>query len=359
MGTPLTSIMADRGHDVVVTSRKSRSSDRQNVRYVQGNAKDYEFIKKETEAEGYDAIVDFMSYNTAEFAKRYEWMLNHTSQYIFISSARVFAECKGRIKENSPRLLDVCTDEEYLKTDEYGLSKARQEDMLNNSGRTNWTIIRPSITYNDYRLQMGAFDKEGWLYRALHGRSIVISKDVADKKTAMTHGADLTRVLANMVGDKRTLGKAFNIATEKAYTWTEILNFYLEVLEQVMGRRPSVFVGEQSVKMRDGSKYQVKYARAVNRSFDATAIRPFADPDTFTDPKAGLQESLRNFLKAPRFDAINWRHEAWNDRECGERTPLSEIRGCTAKVEYLSYRYNVTLPYRALCKVKRIVKRLR
>ena len=357
MGTPLTSIMADRGHDVVVTSRKSRSSDRQNVRYVQGNAKDYEFIKKETEAEGYDAIVDFMSYNTAEFAKRYEWMLNHTSQYIFISSARVFAECKGRIKENSPRLLDVCTDEEYLKTDEYGLSKARQEDMLNNSGRTNWTIIRPSITYNDYRLQMGAFDKEGWLYRALHGRSIVISKDVADKKTAMTHGADLTRVLANMIGKKEALARAFNIASEKSYTWLEILSFYLEVLEQETGKCPKVYIGEKSIKMKDGAKYQVMYARSLNRSFDATAIRQFADPDTFVDPKEGLQTALRNFLKAPRFDRINWRHEAWNDIESGEITPLSEIPSIGCKFEYLCYRHRLSFIYRTMRKVKNIIKK--
>ena len=310
MGTPLTGILADKGHYVTVTSRKQRESKRSNVRFIQGNAKDYEFIKKVTEEERYDAIVDFMSYRTSEFAVRYQWLLSHTSQYVFISSARVFAECNGKIKEDSPRLLDVCKDEEYLKTDEYALAKARQENMIRKSGMDNWTIIRPSITYNDYRLQMGAFDKEDWLYRALHGRSIVISRDVADKKTAMTHGADLTRVLANMIGKKEALARAFNIASEKSYTWLEILSFYLEVLEQETGKSPKVYIGEKSIKMKDGSKYQVMYARSLNRSFDATAIREFADPDTFVDPKEGLQTALRNFLKAPKFDKINWRHEA-------------------------------------------------
>ena len=358
MGTPLTELLADRGHEVLVTSRKIRRSHRHNVSYLQGNAKDLDFLRKITDKQHFDAIVDFMSYTTAEFKGRYEWLLSHTDQYLFTSSARVFAPIDSPIKEDSPRLLDVCKDEAYLRTDEYALAKARQEDLLRQSGQTNWTIIRPSITYNDYRLQMGAFDKEDWLYRSFHGRSIVISRDVADKKTAMTHGSDLTKVLANMIGRKEALTRAFNIASEKSYTWQEILDFYLEVLEQETGSRPKVFMGEQSIKMKDGGKYQVMYARSLNRSFDATAIRQFADPDAFLDPKEGLQTALRNFLKAPRFDSINWRHEAWNDMETGEITPLSEIPSMAGKVEYFCYRHKISIIYRALRKVKKIIKKL-
>lgn len=357
MGVPLTKILADKRHRVYVTSRRARVSEVENVTFLQGYAHDLSFIKCALSGSHYDAIVDFMSYSTKEFQERYAIMLEAARQYIFISSARVFAECKGKISEDSPRLLDACRDEAYLATDEYALAKARQENLLRSSGRTNWTIIRPSITYNDYRLQMGAFDKEGWLYRALHGRSIVLSRDVADKLTAMTHGADLTRALANMIGQGSALGKAFNIATEKSYTWRQILPFYLDVLEEVTGSRPRVVEAEQSVKMRDGSRYQIMYARSLNRSFDASALKPYVDVSTFLDAKEGLRTALRNFLKAPRFDAINWRHEAWNDRECGERTPLSEIPSTGARIEYICYRYRLPLLYRAYRKAKRIIKR--
>ena len=119
------------------------------MRYLRGNAKDLSFIKSVTEQNDYDAIVDFMSYRTAEFKERYKMMLSHTGQYIFISSARVFAESKDKLREDSPRLLDVCKDEEYIKSDEYALAKAREEDLLKQSGKKNWTIVRPSITYND------------------------------------------------------------------------------------------------------------------------------------------------------------------------------------------------------------------
>ena len=51
-------------------------------------------------------------------------MLEATDQYVFISSARVYAQTEDLITEDTPRLLDVCTDKEYLKTNEYALAKA-------------------------------------------------------------------------------------------------------------------------------------------------------------------------------------------------------------------------------------------
>lgn len=51
-----------------------------------------------------------------------------------MSSARVYAENNALISEDSPRLLDVSTDAVYLRTNEYALAKAREENILRNSG---------------------------------------------------------------------------------------------------------------------------------------------------------------------------------------------------------------------------------
>ena len=98
----------------------------------------------------------------------------------------VYADSKTLITEESPRLLDVCKDRSYLKTDEYALAKAREENILLESMQKNWTIIRPYITYNVERLQLGAIEKDIWLHRALHDRSIPLPKDVATHQTTMT-----------------------------------------------------------------------------------------------------------------------------------------------------------------------------
>lgn len=69
--------------------------------------------------------------------------------------------------------MDVCNDKEYLDSNEYAIAKAKEEDILFRSPNKNWTIVRPSLTYAENRLQLGVYEKENWLYRALHGRAIV------------------------------------------------------------------------------------------------------------------------------------------------------------------------------------------
>src|SRR5699024_6282776 len=118
--------------------------------------------------------------------------------------------------------------QEYLNTDEYALAKARCEDLLNRSGNKNYTIVRPSITYGPERLQLGVLEKENWLYRALHGRSIVFSEDIASKLTAMTIGEDVAKGIAAITGQESARGEAFHITCETPHTWQEILQYYLE-----------------------------------------------------------------------------------------------------------------------------------
>lgn len=173
-----------------------------------------------------------MSYSTAQFSKRYEAILSSTDQYIFLSSARVYAQSDKPLTEGSPRLLDVCHDADYLITDEYALAKARQEDLLRNSGKNNWTIIRPYITYSEYRLQLSCLEKESWLYRALHGRTIVISNDLLSRKTTFTYGEDVASGIVSVIGNCESLGKSYHITNNEAHTWEEILSIYLTAIEK-------------------------------------------------------------------------------------------------------------------------------
>ena len=117
-----------------ITSRVKRDSYKK-VKYIEGNAKSKTFLA-EVLKEPWDVIIDFMVYTTEEFSERINILLCAAKQYIFLSSARVYADSKEPIKETTPRLLDVSTDETFLSSDEYSLAKARQENLLKNSGKT-------------------------------------------------------------------------------------------------------------------------------------------------------------------------------------------------------------------------------
>ena len=129
MGVHLVELLSQRGDAVWVTSRRERPS-RKNVTYVRGDAHDNDFLQTLLVGRRWDAIVDFMVYRTGEFRHRMPQLLAATAQYVFLSSSRVYADSAEPITEDSPRLLDVSTDATYLKTDEYALAKARQENAL-------------------------------------------------------------------------------------------------------------------------------------------------------------------------------------------------------------------------------------
>lgn len=340
MGEHLVRLLEEDGSadEICVTSRGERDS-RGRVRYLRGNAHDEAFLRELLKTR-WDVVVDFMSYGTEEFRSRADALLDATAQYVFLSSARVYADSKTPLTETSPRLLDASSDAEFLATDEYALAKARQENFLRDSGRKNWTVIRPYITFSEIRLQLGVLEKEEWLYRALHGRTIVFSEEMREKFTTLTYGLDVARGIKSVLGVPAALGEVFHITRADALTWGEVLACYLRVLEKRLGREPRViFARERAFTRCHPAKYQIRYDRFFDRRFDDSKIARFADVNTFLPTLVGLEKCLNAFLDAPRFRAVNWVLEARKDRLAGERTPLSEISGMKQKIAYVLTRY--------------------
>lgn len=340
MGAHLVDILADQSADVTATSRSKRNNEG-TVKFILGNAKDPAFINGLL-AQQWDAIVDFMVYTTAEFESRVASLLGATGHYLYLSSSRVYADAVDPLTENSPRLLDSSQDTVYLRTDEYALTKARQENILFNSHPKNWTIIRPYITYSTNRLQLGVLEKEDWLYRALHGRTIATSADIQQRTTTLTYGADVAAGMAALIGNTKAHGEAFHITAPQSILWSEVLDTYLEVLACHLGHRPKVVLQplDEFTRWRKG-RYQIIYDRLYHRQFNNHKINQFIDTSRFSAPLSGIKKTLENFLRAPskQLTTINWRAEAIKDRLLMENTPLAEISGIKSKLKYLLHHH--------------------
>lgn len=334
MGVHLSKILNNQGEDVYVTTRRERKG--MGITYIQGNAHENAFLSDILQKYHFDVLIDFMIYNTSEFADRVDLLLSSVGQYIFLSSSRVYADSQTPITENSPRLLDVYKEEEYLKTDEYALSKARQEDILHRSGKNNWTVIRPYITYSEIRLQLGVLEKELWLYRALNGRTIVFSKDIAEKSTTPTYGYDVALGIASIIGKETALGEAFHITSDESHTWKEILELYLDTVEKRIGVRPKLLLLDKSPRLEwAGAKWQVVVDRYYNRRFDNSKIKQYIDTSQFVLTKKGLISCLESFLSNPQFRNIEWGMQAVYDRMTGEWAPINEISTMKDYIKYL------------------------
>ena len=347
MGISLVQILRQNKHnEIFVTSRK-KYDDIENVHYLQGNAQDDNWLMSILKINHWDIIVDFMTYSTKEFKDRYSHMLNSTGQYIFFSSSRVYADAHGeKITEKTIRLLESTTDHVYLKTDEYALAKAREENLLLSAKNKNWTIIRPYITYNTTRLQLGTMEKEAWLYRALHGRTVVFSEDIANTLTTMTYGYDVAQGIVSIMGENNALGRIFHIMQSDSMTWREVAVIYQKVFKEVTNKNLKIKYLSDTKEFSEvfSNYWQVYFDRLYPRVFDNSKILQFmGESYTWISMEEGITSCLSKFiLEKHAFRDINWIAEGWMDKKTGERTPFIEIPTIKQRVAYILVRY---LPY--------------
>lgn len=338
MGNSLIPILSNKGHNITVTSRRYHENCN-SITYIKGNAHEESFIKELLKVR-WDVIVDFMVYNVAEFKERVNLLLKSTGQYVFLSSARVYDLSNKKIDEKAKRLLDTSKDEQFLATNDYSLRKARTEDVLFSSGYKNYTIIRPYITFDEMRLQLGAMEKDRWLKRAFDNKSIVLDKRFLSKITTLSYGGDVARAISSVIGNTNCLNEIYNVCTEQTITWQEVLDIYLERLKIKTGKEPKVIMtNDNNELMYQKCFYAYVYDRFHDRLFSNKKIIAIDNSLSFNDTKLKLKECIDAFLVEPHFSKISVFSIAEDDRIAGEYTKLNEFMSITDKAKYLFFRF--------------------
>jgi len=314
MGGHLARILSTEGISTFVTTRSIRPN-KPNITYIQGNAHDFNFLENVLKKEHFDVCVDFMSYNTEEFNINSRMILPKVGRYVYISSSRVYAESECAINETSPRLLDCCKDIDYLKTDEYAIAKAKQENFLFDGKSHNWTIVRPYITYSKDRLQFGEFEKEVWLKRCLNNKAIVVTNKILTRKTTLTYGKDVAIVLSAICQNEKTIEEIYNPTVSDYLTWKDIFDVYASVIEKKIGIKIKLNYQEDSPLIYDNAaQYQVKYDRYFDRTFDNSKLSMLIDVNRMTSIKDGLSKCIDEFLSNPEFARFDAKKEAICDK---------------------------------------------
>lgn len=350
-----------RNFEVYVTSRKNRSScgDKGSaVVFVNGDAQDDHFLKRVIESVRPDGIVDFMTYTTEHFRGRVDWLLKGCEHYVFLSTYRVFAE-QVPLTERSPRLLDVCTDAEYLATDEYAMTKARQEDILRKSVLKNWTIIRPAITFSKARFQFGCLEAWEVCYRSLAGLPVIMPREMMDRQATLTWANDVALMIERLLFNEKAYSEDFNVATSEHMTWREIGNIYAKEIGMTV---KECSLNEYIEVI--GSRYQVMYDRMFDRTVDNSKVLTATGllQKDLTPIALALARELQSFKKAPYYPVFFVSRLAKIDKIVGTRIPLRELT-MEQKEEYLKIRYPflnnkvINLVERAIRKMVRLAKK--
>ena len=266
------------GFDVTVVALDTVQITHEHLTGIVANAMDDDWLLAQITQNRYDVILDFMSYKLPQFKIRAPLFLENTDQYIFLSSCRVYANEEVPVKETSPRLLDVSTDEAYLKLyeTEYSLFKAAEEDVLIHSGKKNWTIILPATTYSTGRAQLVTLEAGTFVTRALEGKPVVIPIQAKDKPATLSWAGDVGVMIARVAGKEAALGEKLIAATAEYHTWGEIAEIYRDLIGlQYEWVDKEVYLQIMSKEQNPVSpyvRYQLELARLFDRITDNSKI---------------------------------------------------------------------------------------
>lgn len=273
MGVYLVPELVKLGYAVDVVSLDDIRSNDPSVRFFKANFKDdtvvEDFLKND-----YDCIADFMIYNGPEFRRNFRRLAENCGHYIYLSSYRIYAG-EHPVTENSPRLLDVSADREYIaeRDNEYSLYKALGEDVLKASGLTNWTAVRPAITFSKRRFQLVILEADTIVYRARAGKTVLLPGQAMNVQATMSWAGDVARMISRLILNKNAFGEIYTVATAEHHSWKQIADYYSELI----GMKYAVVDKEEflSCLSQNNSKWvrwQLDYDRLFERIIDNSKI---------------------------------------------------------------------------------------
>lgn len=279
MGQYLVPYLVEMGYEVDGVSLDAVTSDNPKLKYIRANTK-AEGVLDSLLANNYDCIVDFMVYDRDTFADVADKLLGATDHYVYLSSYRVYANEETPIKETSPLLNDVLSEEEKtLGHNDYCLYKARGEKIVREYGKKNWTIIRPAITYSFGRYQLTTMEAAVVINRAREGKKILLPDAAMDIQATMSWAGDVARMIAAIVCNEKAMGETYTVSTSEHHTWREIAEYYKELL----GLDYEIIPAEKFIDLWAGSRspentnrihaeWQLYFDRCFTRVIDNSKI---------------------------------------------------------------------------------------
>lgn len=222
-------LLLSQGHTLYLLNRGNRNlSLSGDLVELKADVNDENRVKELIKELHFDAVADFIAFEPPQLERDYRLFKGKTDQFIFISSASAYQKplADYRINEGTPLA------NPYL---EYSQNKIACEDYLMKLYREEGfpvTIIRPSHTYDERSVPMGAHGKNGSyaiVKRMLEGKPVLIHGDGTSLWT-LTHNSDFAVAMAGLIGNIHAIGEAVQITSDESLTWNQIYQIVANAL---------------------------------------------------------------------------------------------------------------------------------
>jgi nucleoside-diphosphate-sugar epimerase len=292
ISTDCAALLHQRGHEIIVVTR-GNTPERLAYNSIVADRKNIDAMRRALDGVAADVVINFLGYELSDVETDYALFAGKVSQYVFISTAMVYAKPHRQlpITEASP-LGNPFSD--------YAKKKLQCETWLLEQRAANAfpvTIVRPSHTYSKRWIPNTVSSAGYWFAARLEqGKPVFVAND-GENPWTLTATSDFAVGMAGLIGNEKAVGETFHITSDEALAWNQIyaeIAAAVGVQSPVIERIPLDFLCErfpETVEFLKGDK-------AEPGVFDNSKIKRFVPDFKCQKPFAvGIRESVA-WLKA-------------------------------------------------------------
>lgn len=280
-------LLLERGHEVALLNR-GRSPAPPGGRVLRADRRDPAGVRAALAGAELEVVINFLGDQLPDVQLDFELFRGAVRQYVFISSASVYAKPPPRL----PLTEDGPVGNAWW---DYAQKKVACEQWL----RQRWeqdgfpvTIVRPSHTYSR-RWVPNAVSSSSFTFaaRLAQGKPVFVHDDGQTPWT-LTASADFALGLAGLLGRADALGQAFHITSNKVLTWNRI---YSEIADALGAPSPQIIPVPTDFICKAAPRLTgtLKGDKAHPGVFDNSKIKRFVPEYVPRKPfRVGVRESI-------------------------------------------------------------------
>ena len=260
----------------------------------------------------FDVVADFIAFVPEQLERDYRLFREKTKQFIYISSASAYQKPLSdyRINEGTPLANPYW---------EYSRNKIAGEEYLMKLYREEGfpvTIVRPSHTYDERSIPLGAHGEKGSfsvIKRMLEGKPVIIHGDGTSLWT-ITHNSDFAKGFVGLMGNIHAIGEAVQITSDESVTWNQIYQIIADALHVKLNavHVASEFLDACSDYDFAGSLLGDKANTVV---FDNSKLKKLVPSFTATiRADQGIRSTIEDVLSHPECQVEDPEFDDWCDR---------------------------------------------
>jgi len=219
------SIFASRngGFELHVVNRGNHPMNLENVIQYKCDRHDPQEIARIIPDIKYDTLVDFCAYDPGDISPLIGAVGDRIGQYIFISTASVYAPGNDYLDENTPFQSIPASDESpganYVRN-----KIALENELVESCGKTGlkYTILRPTFVYGPFNYA----PRESYFIEMIVKKHAVPVPVDASALFNFVYVIDIANALMACIDDDRAADKAYNLAESESITYDKLMSVF-------------------------------------------------------------------------------------------------------------------------------------